>query len=192
MCASANCFESRLRRVSSPGSRSKNNCDRCVNGSSPIRSSRTSPTRSRIRRTLSRAVTVLGMLTLSASLLAAPPPPPATPAAANAKVLRRFTRAGDPHGLAIGSDGTIYVGLAASQEVVAIDPKSGAVKQRIVLDSAEIASTKELVTLRTNRERTRLYVANGSDESVTILSIPELQVLREITMEGEPIRDALP
>jgi hypothetical protein len=75
---------------------------------------------------------------------------------------------------------------------VAIDPKSGAVKKRVVLDSAEIASTKELLTLRTNRERTRLYVANGSDESATILTLPDLHVVREISMEGEPIRDALP
>jgi hypothetical protein len=61
-----------------------------------------------------------------------------------------------------------------------------------VLDSAEIASTKELVTLRTNPDRSRLYVANGSDESATILSLPELGVLREITIEGETIRDAVP
>ena len=33
--------------------------------------------------------------------------------------------------------------------------------------SAEIASTKELVTMRTNRDRTRLYIANGTDESAT-------------------------
>ncbi|HET7435261.1 MAG TPA: hypothetical protein VFN10_11185, partial [Thermoanaerobaculia bacterium] len=71
-------------------------------------------------------------------------------------------------------------------------PNSGAVKKRIILDSADIASTKELVTLRTNADRTRLYVANGSDESATILSLPDLAVLREITMEGEAIRDALP
>jgi hypothetical protein len=94
--------------------------------------------------------------------------------------------------VAIGKDGAIYVGLAQPQSIVAVDPKTGAVRQRVVLDSAEIASTKELVTLRMNRERTRLYVANGSDESVTILSLPELRVVREITMEGEPIRDALP
>jgi outer membrane protein assembly factor BamB len=100
--------------------------------------------------------------------------------------------AGDPRGVAIGSDGTIYVGLAQPQAVVALDPKSGTERQRVVLDSAEIASTKELVTLRTNREKTRLYVANGSDESATILTLPDLHVVREITMEGEPIRDMLP
>ena len=38
----------------------------------------------------------------------------------------------------------------------------------------------------------RLFIANGSDESATILSLPDLGVLREITIEGEPIRDALP
>lgn len=75
---------------------------------------------------------------------------------------------------------------------MAVDPKSGAIKQRVVLDSAEIASTKELVTMRTNRAGTRLYIANGSDESASILSLPDLAVRREITLEGEPIRDVLP
>ena len=46
--------------------------------------------------------------------------------------------------------------------------------------------------MRTNPARTRLYIANGSDESATILSLPELGVLREITMEGEEIRDVVP
>src|ERR1051326_5260641 len=73
---------------------------------------------------------------------------------------------------------------------VAIDPKTGAIKRRVVLDSAEIASTKELVTLRISGAR--LFIANGSDESATILSLPDLAVLREIKIEGEPIRDALP
>ena len=35
-------------------------------------------------------------------------------------------------------------------------------------------------------------ISTGSDESVTILALPELKILREITIEGEPIRDALP
>ena len=126
------------------------------------------------------------------ALAAQPPELLATAAADDVRVVRRWSLPGDPHGLAIGSDGTLYVGLAQPQSVVAIDPKSGAVKGRVVLDSAEIASTKELLTLRTNRERTRLYVANGSDESATILTLPDLHVLREITIEGEPIRDAVP
>lgn len=108
------------------------------------------------------------------------------------KIVRRWALPGDPRGVALGADGTIYVGLAQPQAVIAIDPASGAIKQRIVLDSAEIASTKELVTLRTNPKRTRLYIANGSDESATILSLPGLAVLREITMEGETIRDVVP
>ena len=106
--------------------------------------------------------------------------------------MKRWELPGDPHGVAIGNDGTIYAGLAQPQAVVAIDPRTGIVKQRLVLDSAEIASTKELVTIRINQAGTRLYVANGSDESATILSLPDLAVLREITTEGEPIRDALP
>lgn len=106
--------------------------------------------------------------------------------------MRRWELKGDPRGVAVGADGTVYVGLAESQSVVAVDPVTGAVKKRVVLDSAEIASTKELVTLRTNSERTRLFIANGSDESAMILSLPDLAVLREITMEGETIRDAVP
>lgn len=108
------------------------------------------------------------------------------------KVIRRWSIAGEPRGVAHGSDGTIYVGLAGPQAVIAIDPKSGEIKKRLVLDSAEIASTKELVTMRTNPERTRLFIANGSDESASILSLPDLAVLREITMEGETIRDVVP
>ena len=108
----------------------------------------------------------------------------------DAKVIKRWQLAGDPHGVAVGADGTLYVGLAQPQAVVAIDPKSGVIRKRVVLDSAEIASTKELVTLRI--AGSRLFVANGSDESATILSLPGLGILREITIEGEPIRDALP
>jgi hypothetical protein len=108
------------------------------------------------------------------------------------KVVRRWAVSGDPRGVAIGSDGTIYVGLAGPQAIIAVDHTTGAIKKRIVLDSAEIASNKELVTFRTNADRSRLYVANGSDESATILSLPDLAVLREITMEGETIRDVVP
>ncbi len=108
------------------------------------------------------------------------------------KVIRRWTLSGDPRGVAVGADGTIYVGLAETQSVAAIDPTSGAVKKHVVLDSAQIAATKELVTLRTNADRSRLYIANGTDESALILSLPNLAVLREITMEGERIRDVVP
>jgi hypothetical protein len=106
--------------------------------------------------------------------------------------VKRWSIAGEPRGIALGADGTIYVGLAQAQAVAAIDPKSGVVRKTVVLDSAEIASTKELVTLRTNRDGSRLYIANGSDESVSILALPEMGVVREITIEGEAIRDALP
>lgn len=112
--------------------------------------------------------------------------------AEDSRVVKRWSVPGDPHGVAVAADGTIYVGLAQPQAVVAIDPESGATKRRVVLDSAEIASTKELVTLRTDRRSTRLFIANGSDESATILSLPNLAVLREITIEGEEIRDVLP
>jgi hypothetical protein len=107
-------------------------------------------------------------------------------------VIRRWTLPGDPRGVAVGADGTVYVGLAQTQAVAAIDPATGAIKKQVVLDSAEIAATKELVTLRTNPDRSRLYIANGTDESALILSLPNLAVLREITMEGERIRDVVP
>ena len=131
----------------------------------------------------------IALLTIASSISAQPLTPVAT---TDKKIIKRWELPGDPHGVAIGADGTIYVGLAKPQAVVAIDPKSGNVKNKLVLDSAEIASTKELVTMRTNRAGTRLYIANGSDESATIMSIPDLAVLREITMEGEAIRDAVP
>jgi DNA-binding beta-propeller fold protein YncE len=106
--------------------------------------------------------------------------------------VRRWSIAGSPRGVAIGNGGMIYVGLADKQAVDVIDSKSGAVVRELVLDSAEIAATKELVTLRMNGDKSRLYIANGSDESATILSLPNLAVVREITIEGEAIRDALP
>jgi hypothetical protein len=131
----------------------------------------------------------IALFAIASSVAAQPLTPVAT---RDQKIVKRWELPGDPHGLAVGADGTIYVGLAKPQAVVAIDPKSGSVKKKIILDSAEIASTKELVTMRTNRAATRLYIANGSDESATIMSIPDLAVLREITMEGEAIRDAVP
>jgi hypothetical protein len=162
-----------------------------VKNSSPTRSSKTSPTRSRsshIRR---------GLLTLSAALLlAAAPAPPLQQLTSvptrDQKIVRRWQLAGDPRGLAVGRDGTLYVGLAQPQAVIAVDSKTGAVKKRVVLDSAEIAATKELVTIRLTRDGSRLVIANGSDESATILSLPDLGVIREITLEGEEIRDAVP
>jgi hypothetical protein len=114
----------------------------------------------------------------------------AVSASADSRIVKRWPLAGDPHGIAIGGDGTIYVGLAEPQAVVAIDPATGAIRKKVVLDSPDIASTKELVTIRTDGRR--LLIANGSDESATILSLPDLSVLREITMEGEPIRDVVP
>lgn len=132
------------------------------------------------------------LLTTAASLIAGAAEVLPSVATRDSKVIRRWSVSGDPRGVAHGADGTIYVGLAQPQAVIAIDPKSGEIKRRIVLDSAEIASTKELVTMRTNPERTRLFIANGSDESASILSLPALAVLREITLEGETIRDAVP
>src|ERR1043166_1443913 len=179
MSAPASCFGLCLRTVSSHGRTSRDNFDRCANGSSRIPSSKTSPTHSRGK--LARLV----LLTFSAAWPLLDEPLPAVPPH-DSKVIRRWRLAGDPHGVAVGADGTIYAGLAQPQAVVAVDPKSGAVKRKVVLDSAEIASTKELVTLRI--AGSRLFVANGSDESATILSLPGLGILREITIEGEPIR----
>ncbi|HKR62515.1 MAG TPA: hypothetical protein VJZ00_02185 [Thermoanaerobaculia bacterium] len=132
------------------------------------------------------------MLLTSVAFAAVAQTPLTTTPTRDKKIVHRWALAGNPRGVAIGADGTIYVGLAESQSVVAIDPKAGAIRKRIVLDSADIAATKELVTMRTSADRARLYIANGSDESATILSLPDLAVLREITMEGETIRDAVP
>ncbi|HEX7152797.1 MAG TPA: hypothetical protein VF618_15010 [Thermoanaerobaculia bacterium] len=136
---------------------------------------------------------LLAVLALAVSAVAQQPPQALTAVSTrDQKIVKRWNLPGDPRGVAIGKDGTLYVGLAEPQAVIAVDPKTGAIRKRLVLDSAEIASTKELVTMRTNAERTRLYIANGSDESATILSLPDLAVIREITMEGEAIRDILP
>ena len=168
------------------GRTSKQSSGKCASGFWPTRSSRSSPT-------LSSRLATLVLLTTAACALSAQNATPLEPSSSrDRKIVRRWSLPGKPHGIAIGADGTLYVGLAEPQAVVAIDPKEGAIRKRLVLDSAEIASTKELVTLRTNAERTRLYIANGSDESASILSLPDLGVLREITMEGETIRDAVP
>lgn len=113
-------------------------------------------------------------------------------ASRDSKVVRRWSVSGEPRAVAVGRDGTIYAGLAQSQSVIAIDPRTGTVRREVVLDSADIASTKEMATFRISRDGTRLFIANGSDESATILSLPDLAIVREITIEGEPIRDALP
>ncbi|MEO8215688.1 MAG: hypothetical protein ABI718_01250 [Acidobacteriota bacterium] len=94
--------------------------------------------------------------------------------------------------MAFASDGTLYVGFADRQSVAAIDVRTGVVTREVILDHPEIASTKELVTMRLDAVHNRLVIANGSDESVTILSLPDLAVVREIAIEGEAITDALP
>jgi len=159
-----------------------------VSDSSRTQSSKNSPTRSK-----SDFLGFLTLLLLAAAALGQTESDALKPAPTrDRKVVRRWAVPGDPRGVAFGADGTLYVGLAGPQAVIAVDPTTGAVKKRVVLDSAEIAATKELVTFRTNPERTRLYIANGSDESAMILSLPDLAVLREITMEGEAIRDVVP
>ena len=159
-----------------------------MKGSSRTQSSKTSPTHSRSKF----AAAALVLLTSSAAFAAGIPNQLSSVSTRDQKVVHRWNVAGDPRGVAVGRDGTIYVGLAQPQAVIAVDAKTGAVKNKIVLDSAEIASTKELVSMRLGHDGSRLYIANGSDESATILALPEMHVVREITIEGEPIRDALP
>src|ERR1041385_3033255 len=117
MCGPAKCFDYRLRTVGSHGSRSKGNCSKCVNGSSRTRSSKTSPTPSRSKFAVAAA---LVLLTCSAATLFGAELLPAV-STRDSKIIKRWTLAGDPHGIALGADGTIYVGLAQPQSVIAID-----------------------------------------------------------------------
>src|SRR5581483_7602667 len=185
MCGSANCFELRLRTlVGRRETMSNRSFVRCVRGSSQIPSLNISPTR------LRSSLAGLALLTCSAAF-AQPQTLPSVPTH-DQKIIHRWSVEGDPHGVAVGHDGTIYVGLAQPQAVIAVDPKTGTIRNRLVLDSPDIASTKELVTLRTSADGKLLYIANGSDESASILEIPSFRIVREITTEGEQIRDAVP
>src|ERR1043166_9755884 len=95
MSAPANCSELCLRTVSSHGRTSKDNFDKCANGSSRTQSSKTSPTHSRGK--LARIV----LLTLSAALPLLAETLPVVPVN-DAKVIKRWQLAGDPHGVAVG------------------------------------------------------------------------------------------
>src|SRR5215203_600690 len=158
MSAWASCFESRLRNEGRHERKSRPSFDRCVSGSLPTPSSRNSPTRSKTEPARTMRLTTLVLLATAAACTfaqpAAPTPDTLTSLTSGGKrVIRRWALPGDPRGVAIGSDGTIYAGVAEPQTILAIDPKSGIIKKRLVLDSAEIASTKELVTMRTNPDR---------------------------------------
>ena len=107
------------------------------------------------------------------------------------KIVRRWSLNGSPAGLAIGRNGIVYVGMTSSQSLLAVDTGIGAITKEVVLDSPHIAATKELLTIRANHDGTLLAIANGSDESVTLVAIPSLDVRREITLEGEVVRDAI-
>lgn len=131
-------------------------------------------------------------MTAALTLSAESPPLIKSVESRDQKIVRRWSVGGGPRGVAVGANGLIYVGLADRQSVLAIDSKSGRIVSEVILDDPEIAATKELVTMRTNAARTRLYIANGSDESATILSLPDMAVIREITLEGESIRDVVP
>lgn len=106
------------------------------------------------------------------------------------RAVARWTLSGDPRGVA-AHEGTVYVGLRGPQSVVAIDPSAGKILREVVLDDEDIASTKDFDVLRVDAPRKRLLIAQGSDESVSILSIPDLAVIREIGLEGEAIRDVV-
>lgn len=107
------------------------------------------------------------------------------------RVISRWTLSGDPRGVA-AAGGTIYVGLREPQSVVAIDASSGKIQREVVLDNTEFAATKDFESMRVDAVKNRLLIAQGTDESVSILSLPDLGVIREIGLEGEVIRDVLP
>lgn len=108
------------------------------------------------------------------------------------RIVRQWKLDGAPRATAVGADGTIYAGLAHPQAVVAINGDTGDVLARKVVDQEEIASTKDFVSMRTTAAGDRLIIANGSDESAMIMSLPDLAIVREIGVEGELIRDAVP
>ncbi|HXI12802.1 MAG TPA: hypothetical protein VNM92_09155 [Thermoanaerobaculia bacterium] len=107
------------------------------------------------------------------------------------KIVRRWSLNGSPAGLAIGRNGIVYVGMTNAQSLLAINISTGSIQKELVLDSPHIAATKELLTLRVNHDGTLLAIANGSDESVTLVAIPSLDVRREISLEGEVVRDTI-
>src|SRR5438477_8585484 len=135
MSGPGSCFDLRLRMVGSHDRKSSGKFGKCVKSSSRTRLSKISPTHSRsdhiaaiVLLTLSAAV---AQTLLSAQAAQARVPVPQTTAlkaipTADEKIVRRWSLSGDPHGLALGSDGTVYVGLALPQAVIAIDPASGA------------------------------------------------------------------
>ena len=140
-------------------------------------------------------ISIFVLLATTLSPLAAATPPRLSLSAVTShdnRIVKRWSTGASPRSLAFGPDGTLYVGFADRQSVASINPRTGEVIKEVILDHPEIASTKELVTMRVDPVRKRLVIANGSDESVTILSMPDLGVIREITIEGEAIRDALP
>lgn len=106
------------------------------------------------------------------------------------RIVRRWALPGKPRGLALHG-GIAYVGLSDRQSVLAVETSTGRILRETILDSADIAATKDLVSVRVSPNGKRLIIANGSDESATILSLPDLAVVREIGLEGETIRDAI-
>src|SRR5439155_26310592 len=137
--------------VGSHGRKTNGKYVRCVRSFSQIRLSKTSPTHSRSNHTAA-----IVLLTLAAAISLHAQSYLKSVPTKDQKIVRRWALEGDPHGIALGADGTVYVGLAQPQAVVAIDSTNGEIKQKVILDSAEIAATKELVTLRMNAERNRL------------------------------------
>lgn len=149
-------------------------------------------------RTAGRSTELIALLTLVVGFTliaeASTPVPIRGEADRNARILRKWTLPGSPGGLAVGRDGKLFVGLSDRQSIVRIDPSRDLIEKEVILDRPEIASTKDLVTLRIDEAGPvrRLLTANGTDESATILSLDELAIRREITLEGELVRDIHP
>src|SRR2546430_14594408 len=100
MSAPPDCFGACLQMLRSHERTSKDSFDKCVNGSLRTLSSKTSPTHSGSR--LARLVLLI--------VSAAPPPHSQTPSTVpppDAQAVKRWALAGDPHGVAGGTDGTL-------------------------------------------------------------------------------------
>src|SRR6476620_401387 len=111
MSESGSCSGSRLEMVDRAAITSRRRSDRCARDFSPTPSSRISHIRSK------SSVAVLTFCA-TATIFAQAPPVLTTVPTRDQKIVRRWNVADDPRGIALGSDKTVYIGLAKPQAVI--------------------------------------------------------------------------